>query len=106
MCYRCKLFIIEYIKLLTNADGSFVCQLNSERKESGVKEQFVQHGAGEYYGLKVLSTLCYKHASLILPFFMSSLSNSPPSQNFMPHKLLYHMLPHVYIISISNNPPL
>jgi hypothetical protein len=71
MCYRCKLFIIEYIKLLTNADGSFVCQLNSERKESGVKEQFVQHGAGEYYGLKVLSTLCYKHASLILPFFMS-----------------------------------
>ncbi|CAB4006855.1 brevican core, partial [Paramuricea clavata] len=40
------------LNILTNADGSFVCQLNSERKESGVKEQFVSHGAGEYYGLK------------------------------------------------------
>ena len=41
------------LNILTNVDGSFVCQLNSERKESGTKEQFVPHGAGEYYGLKV-----------------------------------------------------
>ena len=42
------------LNILTNVDGSFVCQLNSERKEAGAKEQFVPHGAGEYYGLKVL----------------------------------------------------
>ena len=41
------------LNILTNSDGSFVCQLNSDRKENGVKEQFVQHGAGQYYGLKV-----------------------------------------------------
>ena len=41
------------LNILTKSDGSFVCQLNSDRKENGVKEQFVQHGAGEYYGLKV-----------------------------------------------------
>ena len=41
------------LNILTNVDGSFVCQLNSERKENGVKEQFVPNGAGEYYGLKV-----------------------------------------------------
>ena len=41
------------LNILTNVDGSFVCQLNSERKESGTEEQFVPHGAGEYYGLKV-----------------------------------------------------
>ena len=41
------------LNILTNVDGSFVCQLNSERKESGTEEQFVPHGAGEYYGLKL-----------------------------------------------------
>ena len=41
------------LNTLTNVDGSFVCQLNSERKENAAKEQFVPHGAGEYYGLKV-----------------------------------------------------
>ena len=41
------------LNILTNSDGSFVCQLNSDRKENGVKEQYIQHGAGEYYGLKV-----------------------------------------------------
>ena len=40
------------LNILTNVDGSFVCQLNSERKENAAKEQFVPHGAGEYYGLK------------------------------------------------------
>ena len=41
------------LNILTNGDGSFMCQLNSDVKENGVKEQFVQHGSGEYYGLKV-----------------------------------------------------
>ncbi len=41
------------LNILTNSDGSIVCQLNSQLKENGVKEQFVQHGSGEYYGLKV-----------------------------------------------------
>ena len=41
------------INILTNANGGFVCQLNSGRKENGAREQFVQHGAGEYYDLKV-----------------------------------------------------
>ena len=41
------------VNILTNADGGLVCQLNSGRKEDGVSEQFVQHGSGEYYGLKV-----------------------------------------------------
>ena len=41
------------LNILTNSDRNLVCQLNSDRKENGVKEQFVQHGAGEYYGLKV-----------------------------------------------------
>ena len=45
------------LNILTNSDGSFVCQLNSDRKENGVKEQFVQHGAGEYYSLKVCRLL-------------------------------------------------
>ena len=30
-----------------------MCQLNSGRKEDAVEGQFVPHGAGEYYGLKV-----------------------------------------------------
>ena len=41
------------LNILSNADESFMCQLNSHLKESGMKEQFVQHGSGEYYGLKV-----------------------------------------------------
>ena len=41
------------LNVLTNSDGSIVCQLNSEKRENGAKEQFVQHGSGEYYGLKV-----------------------------------------------------
>ena len=41
------------LNILANVDGSFVCQLNSERKEVAAKEQFVPHGAGEYYGVKV-----------------------------------------------------
>ena len=44
------------LNILTNSDRNLVCQLNSDRKENGVKEQFVQHGAGEYYGLKVLGS--------------------------------------------------
>lgn len=45
------------VNILANADERFVCQLNSGRKEDGVREQFVQHGAGEYYGLKVKAAL-------------------------------------------------
>ncbi len=41
------------LNILTNTDGRFVCQLNSGRKENGVRELFVRHGAGDYYGLKV-----------------------------------------------------
>ena len=41
------------LNILTNADGRFVCQLNSGRKDNCVREQFIPHGAGEYYGLKV-----------------------------------------------------
>jgi hypothetical protein len=41
------------LNILTNGDGSFMCQLNSDVKENGVKEQFVQHGSGVYYSLKV-----------------------------------------------------
>ncbi len=41
------------LNILTNADGRLLCQLNSALKEYGVREQFVSHGAGEYYGLKV-----------------------------------------------------
>ena len=41
------------LNILTSSNGRFVCQLNSGLKEDGVREQFVQHGAGEYYGLKV-----------------------------------------------------
>jgi hypothetical protein len=52
------------LNILTNVDGSFVCQLNSERKEAGAKEQFVPHGAGEYYGLKV----CKPSIFPIFPF--------------------------------------
>ncbi|CAB4013995.1 Hypothetical predicted protein [Paramuricea clavata] len=40
------------LNILRIADGRFVCHLNSKRKESGAKEQFVPHGVGEYYGLK------------------------------------------------------
>jgi hypothetical protein len=46
------------LNILRIADGSFVCHLNSKRKESGAKEQFVPHGVGEYYGLKVLAEYC------------------------------------------------
>ena len=48
------------LNVLTNSDGSIVCQLNSEKRENGAKEQFVQHGSGEYYGLKV-KNLCENH---------------------------------------------
>ena len=41
------------LNILMNSNGPSVCQLNSGRKEDGVREQFGQHGAGEYYGLKV-----------------------------------------------------
>ena len=41
------------LNILTNADGRLLCQLNSALKEYGVREQFVSHGAGEYYGLEV-----------------------------------------------------
>ena len=41
------------LNILTNADGSIVCQLNSGLKENAAREQFVPHGAGEYYSLKV-----------------------------------------------------
>jgi hypothetical protein len=41
------------LNILANADETLLCQLNSGRKENGVSEQFVQHEAGEYYGLKV-----------------------------------------------------
>ena len=41
------------LNILSNGDGSFMCQLNSHLKDSGIKEQFVQHGSGEYHGLKV-----------------------------------------------------
>ncbi|CAB4017890.1 Hypothetical predicted protein, partial [Paramuricea clavata] len=40
------------LNILKNGDGSFMCQLNSDVKENGIKEQFAQHGSGEYYGLK------------------------------------------------------
>ena len=40
------------VNILSSVNGGFVCQLNSGRKENGASEQFVQHGAGEYYGLK------------------------------------------------------
>ena len=49
------------LNILTNVDGSFACQLNSERKEVATKEQFVPHRAGEYYGVKVgLIRRCYE----------------------------------------------
>ena len=41
------------LNILPNPNGGFVCQLNSGLKEDGVRGQFVPHGAGEYYGLKV-----------------------------------------------------
>ncbi|XP_028409435.1 alpha-N-acetylgalactosamine-specific lectin-like [Dendronephthya gigantea] len=40
------------LNILSNSDGSFMCQLNSHLRESGLKEQFVRHASGEYYGLK------------------------------------------------------
>ncbi|XP_028409472.1 ladderlectin-like [Dendronephthya gigantea] len=40
------------VNIMSNSDGSFMCQLNSHLKESGLKEQFVQYASGEYYGLK------------------------------------------------------
>ena len=55
------------LNILMNSNGPSVCQLNSGRKEDGVREQFVQHGAGEYYGLKV---------SIRIKFFLSSSSSS------------------------------
>ena len=42
------------LNILSNVDGSFVCQLNSERKENAANEQFVSHGAGEYYGVQIV----------------------------------------------------
>ena len=47
------------LNILTNPNGRPVCQLNSGRKEDGVREQFVQHGAGEYYDLKVSIRIKY-----------------------------------------------
>ena len=41
------------LNILTKADGSFLCQLNSARKENGAKGMLVKYEAGEYYGLKV-----------------------------------------------------
>ena len=52
--------------ILMNSNGPSVCQLNSGRKEDGVREQFVQHGAGQYYGLKV---------SIRIKYFLSSSSS-------------------------------
>ena len=50
--------------ILMNSNGPSVCQLNSGRKEDGVREQFVQHGAGQYYGLKVrIKNFCPHHHS-------------------------------------------
>ena len=40
------------VNILTNADRGFACQLNSALKENANRRQFVQHVAGEYYGLK------------------------------------------------------
>ena len=59
------------VNILTNANGGFVCQLNSGRKENGASEQFVQHGAGEYYGLKE-KKLCHndgKNCDNVSPWF-------------------------------------
>ena len=41
------------VNILPTSDQRFMCQLNSGRKEDAVEGQFVPHGAGEYYGLKV-----------------------------------------------------
>ena len=41
------------LNVLTTSNGGFVCQLNNGRKEDGADEQFVQHVAGQYYGLNV-----------------------------------------------------
>ena len=41
------------LNIITINGGRFLCQLNSERKENSIKKLFVQHGAAEYYGLKV-----------------------------------------------------
>jgi hypothetical protein len=51
------------VNILANADGvGFVCQINSGLKENGVSAQFVQHAAGEYYGLKVKDAFIYNTA--------------------------------------------
>jgi hypothetical protein len=50
------------LNILTNGDGNFMCQLNSDVRENGVKQQFVQHGSGEYYGLEVRPAKTYKRA--------------------------------------------
>ena len=47
------------LNILPNPNGGFVCQLNSGLKEDGVRGQFVPHGAGEYYGLKVSIQMKY-----------------------------------------------
>ena len=41
------------LNIISITGRRFLCQMNSKRKESGVKKQFVKHAAGEYYGLKV-----------------------------------------------------
>lgn len=52
---RCVISVnCKSVNLLANGNGTFICQLNKGVKETGVREQFVQHRSGEYYGLKVI----------------------------------------------------
>ena len=41
------------LNIITQGNGRYKCQLNSELKENGPVEQFLPHGSGNYYGLEV-----------------------------------------------------
>jgi hypothetical protein len=92
------------LNILTNGDGSFMCQLNSDVKENGVKEQFVQHGSGEYYGLKVRPAKTLK--SNFREKFLVELGETFRSKHFLAMQFsqrpIVKCIPSMYDICVGN----